>query len=233
MEAVQGMFCNKNVALVSHFAWFCIYNLLVAYVASSGTESGVGEFVSSANKHTLGDVESTTIGVGTSRSIPAGSQDHFQLTNEYGETNTDTGIFDGADGKKKEQNSLDSNSNSEKTSTEGMQVYFCKHQDSCGLKPYLLRGPATVDSANNGKTCYCVGPESLSLQTDCYRGSCCDTKNSKCSEHPDRLCRFTVETSENLVSMSKCSNKFLEAIDPMLKHYGENSASTWIDTKKD
>ena len=151
----------------------------------------------------------------------------------YGETNTDTGIFDGADGKKMEQNSLDSNSNSEKTSTEGMQVYFCKHQDSCGLKPYLLRGPATVDSANNGKTCYCVGPESLSLQTDCYRGSCCDTKNSKCSEHPDRLCRFTVETSENLVSMSNCSNKFLEAIDPMLKHYGENSASTWIDTKKD
>ena len=88
VEAVQGMFCNKNVALVSHFAWFCMYNLLVAYVASSGTESGVGEFVSSANKHTLGDVESTTIGVGTSRSIPAGSQDHFQLTNEYGETKT-------------------------------------------------------------------------------------------------------------------------------------------------
>lgn len=156
-----------------------------------------------------------------------------KFTNKYGETNTDTGILDGVDipvGNNEKKN-LD-----KKMQDKGDKLlkYFCKHKDSCGLRPFLLRGPATVDSLNNGKDCYCNGPTSLQLDSDCYRGTCYNSMHSK--PRPDGeqdnegLCQYTIE---DIASPTKCNNKILEGLDPNLAHYGENSATIWIPTKKE
>eukprot|EP00943_MAST-04B_sp_MAST-4B-sp1_P006338 g6338.t1 len=155
-----------------------------------------------------------------------------KLTNKYGETNTDTGILDGVGipWGSNEKTNFD-----KKLQGEGDKIlkYFCKHKDSCGLRPFLLRGPATVDSVNNGKDCYCNGPTSLQLETDCYRGTCYSSMHSK--PRPDGeqdnegLCQYAIE---DIVSPTKCNNKILEGLGPNLAHYGENSAAIWIPTKK-
>ena len=159
--------------------------------------------------------------------------------NKYGETTADTGIFDGADDNAFDENGLVIESKAKATTDEDVPPqgeesvkYFCEHVDSCGLRPFLLRGPATVDSLNNGKTCYCNGPKVLNLQGDCYKGVCYDAMHasprSDGEQDKQGLCQYTVA---NIVSPTKCNNKFRESLDPNLKHFGQNSAETWIPHK--
>ena len=159
--------------------------------------------------------------------------------NKYGETTADTGIFDGADDNSLDENGLVIESKAKPVADEDLPPqgeegvkYFCKHVDSCGLRPFLLRGPATVDSLNNGKVCYCKGPKELNLNEDCYKGVCYDSMHSspRSDGEQDRegLCQYTVA---NLVSPTKCNNKFEEALDPNLKHFGQNAPETWIPNK--
>ena len=159
--------------------------------------------------------------------------------NKFGETTADTGIFDGADDVALDENGQVIESKAKPTADEelppqGEQAvkYFCKHVDSCGLRPFLLRGPATVDSLNNGQVCYCNGPEALNLQEDCYKGVCYNSMHSAPRSDGEQdnqgLCQYMVV---DLVSPTKCNNKFQESLDPNLKHFGQNTAATWIPHK--
>ena len=120
------------------------------------------------------------------------------------------------------------NSKKGKEKKKRRELRYCKHTDSCGLRPFLLRGPQSVDSLNNGRDCYCTGPKQLNMQNLCFRGTCFDALRAKKyrrekDQDEEGLCEFS-STTEDQVSDYYCDRKEDERDGAANKFFMDNDA---------